>query len=190
MLLVVLALFFAATFVWPMLRLRARTGEWGLVSHRGADPCQRLVGALMGLWLAAVAGWALALQLLGPEALGVAHSQPRLGTALLAAGLAVIVVAQLQMGASWRIGIDDRPTTLVTRGLFAWVRNPIFSGMLLALAGLVAITPTAAAAVAWLAVAQLIFVQVRLEERHLLALHGETFAEYAARTGRFVPGIG
>ena len=40
------------------------------------------------------------------------------------------VLAQLQMGASWRVGIDDRPTELVTGGLFRVVRNPIFTALL------------------------------------------------------------
>jgi protein-S-isoprenylcysteine O-methyltransferase Ste14 len=190
MLIAAIALFFLLAFVWPMVRLRAATGEWGLVSHRGADPCQRLVGALMSLWFAVVAGWALALVLVGPGPLGVGRSFPRLGGALVAAGLALVVAAQIQMGASWRIGIDERPTPLVTRGLYSLVRNPIFGGMLLALLGVLAVAPTVGAAVAWVAVAQLIAVQVRLEEQHLLALHGEIFAEYVARTGRFVPGIG
>ena len=34
-------------------------------------------------------------------------------------------------------------------------------------------------------------IQVRLvEEPYLLRVHGETYRRYAARTGRFVPGIG
>ena len=51
----------------------------------------------------------------------------------------LVVVSQTQMGASWGIGIDDRSTELVTRGLFGLVRNPIFSGLLLALLGFVLI---------------------------------------------------
>ena len=34
-------------------------------------------------------------------------------------------------------------------------------------------------------------MQVRaVEEPHLLATHGRAYADYAARVGRFVPGIG
>ena len=32
--------------------------------------------------------------------------------------------------------------------------------------------------------------RVRQEERHLLRTHGAVYAEYAARVGRFVPGVG
>ena len=32
--------------------------------------------------------------------------------------------------------------------------------------------------------------QTRLEEKHLAGLHGPSYRAYAARVGRFVPGIG
>jgi len=41
-----------------------------------------------------------------------------------------------------------------------------------------------------LAVGFFFAIQTRLEEEHLLRLHGESFRAYGARTGRFVPGIG
>jgi len=185
--LIALGVFFLAAVVWPIVRLRLSIGQWGLVSRRGADSCQRLVGVLMGGWFAAVAGWALAAALLPPESLGLLAPWPRLGWMLMASGLALVVAAQAQMGASWRIGIDDRPTALITRGPFALSRNPIFAGMLLSLAGLVALTPSAASLLGWVAIAQLILVQVRLEEQHLRRQHGDEFARYAARVGRFVP---
>jgi protein-S-isoprenylcysteine O-methyltransferase Ste14 len=108
----------------------------------------------------------------------------------MAIGLLLVVAAQAQMGASWRIGIDDRPTALVTGGPFAIARNPIFSGMLLALAGVVAVSPAPATVLGWLSVTQLIALQVRLEEQHLRRLHPRAYGDYAARVGRFMPGIG
>jgi protein-S-isoprenylcysteine O-methyltransferase Ste14 len=185
-----LAIFFALAFVWPAARLRLRTGEWGVVSQRGADACQRLVGVLVALWFLAIGAWALACDILPHASLGISTPWPRLGWTLMLGGLVLVVAAQAQMGASWRVGIDDRPTVLAQGGLFAWIRNPIFAGMLLALGGVVALSPSAASAVGWVAVAQLIAVQVRLEETHLLRLHGDAYARYAARVGRFVPALG
>src|SRR4051812_3774921 len=103
-LVVALGCFFVLAFVWPAVRLRVRTGEWGLVSHRGADPCQKLVGVLMGGWLLAVGSWAVALASLQPASLGVRASFPQVGWPLIAAGMVLVVAAQAQMGASWRIG--------------------------------------------------------------------------------------
>ena len=42
-----------------------------------------------------------------------------------------------RMGASWRVGVDpDERTTLVTTGVFGAVRNPVFSAMVAAQAGI------------------------------------------------------
>jgi protein-S-isoprenylcysteine O-methyltransferase Ste14 len=102
----------------------------------------------------------------------------------------LIVVAQAQMGASWRIGIDRAPTGLVTAGLFRHIRHPIYSGLFALLVALVLLTPSpwTIMGAAWLG--SLIAIQARLEERHLEAVHGSAFRVWAARTGRFLPAIG
>src|SRR5262245_32457769 len=124
-----LGAFLVFAFVWPVARLRRRTGERGVVFARRADPVQGLVGALVGLWLSLVATWTVLVAALGPAAVGVWPAPRALrvaGWALVGFGLGVSVVAQAQMGASWRIGIDSRPTALVTGGLYRAVRNPIY----------------------------------------------------------------
>jgi hypothetical protein len=66
----------------------------------------------------------------------------RLGLALMVGGFALTVAAQLEMGDSWRIGVDPGERTgLVESGLFARVRNPIFSGTLLGSLGLMLAVP-------------------------------------------------
>lgn len=114
------------------------------------------------------------------------------GLGLAVAGMALTVVAQRQMGASWRIGVDaDERTTLVTDGLFGWMRNPVFTAMVVAGLGFALMT---ASWVSWLAVGLTwigLEVQVRqVEEPALVRLHGGTYTSYAALVGRFLPGIG
>lgn len=114
------------------------------------------------------------------------------GLAALVAGGVLAVAAQVDMGASWRIGVDEAERTeLVTQGLFAHVRNPIFSGMLLAVAGLALLVPSALAiGAAATAVVGLELQVRRVEEPYLQAAHGEVHRRWASRTGRFVPGVG
>jgi protein-S-isoprenylcysteine O-methyltransferase Ste14 len=114
------------------------------------------------------------------------------GIVLFAVGLAGTLVAQVAMGSAWRIGVDaSERTELVTDGPFAWVRNPIFSAMLPTSLGLVLMVPSAVALVGLLALIVALQLQVRVvEEPYLLRAHGEAYRAYAARVGRFVPGVG
>jgi protein-S-isoprenylcysteine O-methyltransferase Ste14 len=109
------------------------------------------------------------------------------GWALLIASLIWLLIAQAQMGASWRIGIDaKRRTELVQRGLFTLSRNPIFLAMRLDLVGLFLVFPSAVTSALLVAGEILIQVQVRLEEQHLANLHGQVYDAYRARVRRWL----
>jgi protein-S-isoprenylcysteine O-methyltransferase Ste14 len=109
------------------------------------------------------------------------------GWALLIASLIWLLIAQAQMGASWRIGIDDkRRTELVQHGLFSLSRNPIFLALRLNLVGLFLVFPSAVTSALLVAGEILIQVQVRLEERHLANLHGAAYEAYRARVRRWL----
>lgn len=188
-----LVVFAGVLLVWPVVRLRRQTGVWAVTLHRNTTPGNRFMGLVflvivLGLaWL--VSGFALH----GPRSIGVWEA-PRamglVGLLLCAAGVGLIAVAQRQMGESFRIGIDDAKTALVSSGLFRRVRNPIYSGLLVMLLGVTLVIPCAASLLLGSAAAAAIALHTRLEERHLLALHGDDYRAYAAGVGRFVPGIG
>jgi len=114
------------------------------------------------------------------------------GAAIAIGGIAGALVAQLTMGDSWRIGVDaSERTSLVTRGLYQWVRNPIFSFMILSVLGLAMLVPSLLSAFALACTVMGIELQVRaVEEPHLLRAHGTPYESYCRRTGRFVPGLG
>ena len=111
----------------------------------------------------------------------------QLGWALLTISLLVLVVAQAQMGNSWRIGIDEmNRTELVSSGLFALSRNPIFLAMRINLIGLLLVLPNAVT-LALVATGEVLMqVQVRLEEAHLQNLHGAKYMEYSTRARRWL----
>ena len=96
------------------------------------------------------------------------------------------------MGTSWRIGVDhEERTDLVTTGPFALVRNPIFSAMIPTALGLVLLVPSWVAILGFVGLIAALELQVRVvEEPYLLKAHGDRYADYARRVGRFVPGLG
>lgn len=184
--LVSVVVFVLFALVLPVVRLWRQTRVFGVVLHRG-------LATGMSAWIVALLAWGVAVAALEPSRLGIVVSPAGVrlgGWGLIGAGLVVLMLAQAQMGASWRIGIDARPTPLVTHGLYAVVRNPIYTSMSLMLLGLVAVTPSVAMLVAWAITTSVAAVQTRREERHLLSLHGEAYRRYAERVGRFVPGVG
>jgi len=121
---------------------------------------------------------------------GVALSGVGLG--LTAAGFVLAALAQQAMGRSWRIGVDPSENTeLVTGGLFAWARNPIFTGMIAAQAGTVLLAPTGLGSVGAALLLIACELQVRkVEEPYLVRTHGRSYVGYARLIGRFLPRVG
>jgi protein-S-isoprenylcysteine O-methyltransferase Ste14 len=110
-----------------------------------------------------------------------------IGLALLTFALAWVLIAQAQMGESWRIGIDETvKTPLVEKGLFSRSRNPIFLGMRFLLAGFFLVIPNAATFAIWLVGDTLMQIQVRLEEAYLSQSHGAVYAAYCKRVRRWL----
>jgi protein-S-isoprenylcysteine O-methyltransferase Ste14 len=174
------------------LRRTGSTGVHGL--PRDAGPLERFAGVLFATSLAmGAAAPALAL-------LGVLEPIPALdhmgvqvvGLVLGIGGIGLTFGAQLAMGDAWRIGVDpEERTELVTDGPFGLVRNPIYSAMIPTVFGLVLMVPNALAIAAIVCLVVALELQVRrVEEPYLLRTHGAAYADYAARVGRFVPGVG
>jgi protein-S-isoprenylcysteine O-methyltransferase Ste14 len=93
-----------------------------------------------------------------------------------------------RMGRNWRMDISERNTALVTEGLFARIRHPIYAFSIAMMIATAIVLPTAP----MLAVAAihivLMNIKARNEEAHLARMHGEAYARYVERTGRFFPG--
>jgi protein-S-isoprenylcysteine O-methyltransferase Ste14 len=113
------------------------------------------------------------------------------GTVLLFGGIAFLVTAQLNLGASWRIGIEESSRAgLVTSGFYRFCRNPIFFAILIMLTGYTLLLPTRLSLVLLVGAFIGIRQQVLTEEAHLSRTYGDAYRGYARRVGRFVPGIG
>jgi protein-S-isoprenylcysteine O-methyltransferase Ste14 len=190
------ALFFGVGIVWRAWLQRRRHGHTGVALFRAGSGGQRVAEAGFCLVLLAIAAQPI-VNAVSPESLAWAHlatPTPRaawVGTLVAAAGVGFMVAAQLGMGASWRVAIDEAATPgLVTGGLYLFCRNPIYLGMFLALAGMAVALPTATSLAALLCVVAGVRYQVSQEEGYLLRTYGEGFRTYASRVGRFLPGLG
>lgn len=174
------------------LRRTGSTGFKGL--DRRSGPLERTAGALFAASLAlCLAGVALQLgDRLNPISSLEGAGADLLGGALASLGIALTVLSQLAMGDAWRIGMDPgERTALVTSGPFSIVRNPIYAAMIPSFVGIALLAPNALTLGAVAALLAALELQTRLvEEPHLLRMHGERYAGYAARVGRFLPLVG
>jgi protein-S-isoprenylcysteine O-methyltransferase Ste14 len=110
-----------------------------------------------------------------------------IGLGLASIALVWIVLAQTQMGGSWRMGIDRNTTTaLVAHGLFSRSRNPIYLGMMLMLFGLFLGIPNAVSLLMFVLSYVLMQIQVRLEEDFMTQTHGEEYRSYCQRVRRWL----
>lgn len=109
------------------------------------------------------------------------------GLALMFFALVWTATAQMQMGKSWRIGIDtENKTELVEKGLFKISRNPIFLGMRVALLGFFLALPNAFTLAAVALAEILMQMQVRLEEEFLTGVHGDKYRDFCSRVRRWI----
>lgn len=115
-----------------------------------------------------------------------------IGLVLAAGGTMVVFGTQLAMGDSWRIGVEEgERTELVTTGVFAIVRNPIYAVTFPTMVGFVLMVPNVVELLGFISLVIGLELLVRwVEEPFLLEAHGDAFRAYAARVGRFVPGVG
>lgn len=188
-----LLVYLGAAFLWRSILVWKRTGLNPYTLGQ-ADTAHDFVGGLfrltLGLMVVVILVYSFSTEgyLLFAPILWLQH--PTLvvvGLMLLGLSLMWILVAQAQMGEAWRIGIDDQhQTELVQKGVFCLSRNPIFLGMRATLLGFFLILPNALSLTTLALGEALMQIQVRLEEEHLLRMHGERYRAYQQRVRRWL----
>jgi protein-S-isoprenylcysteine O-methyltransferase Ste14 len=193
--LVLFAIFAVLGFGWRSWEQRRRTGSTGFHGISGRPGSIEWIAGVGFIVSMGVAVFAPILQLLGvvsPLNLLNASWIQIVGVVIAVIGIVATVYSQLDMGDSWRIGVDkNETTTLVRTGVFGWVRNPIFTAMLTFGFGFALLTPNPLAIIGFALLTVTIELQVRVvEEPYLLTRHGAAYRDYLAGVGRFVPGLG
>jgi Ca2+/H+ antiporter, TMEM165/GDT1 family len=162
-------------------------------SRRSAAPAGRA-----SWWSRALLGVALLLGLVAPVLVAFDVIEPIAwfsspgwivtGVGLVLLGLALVLAALLQMGSARRR--NGRDLALTSSGLYAKVRNPAFTGMVVAMAGALVMAPTALGVLATVLTVVAVQIQTRaVREPGLTEALGEEYASYVARTGRFLPRV-
>ncbi len=180
-------------FGWRTVVQYRRTGDTGLRLHAKANTPQWW--AKIGFIVAIVLGFAAPIAAVSGLEVVAALDERWLqvtGIVVTVIGITVTVVAQLAMGESWRIGVDNEERTdLITGGAIALARNPIFTAMFVTAVGLAMTIPNVISIVGVLALSVALELQVRrVEEPYLLVAQGDRYRVYASLVGRFLPGIG
>jgi protein-S-isoprenylcysteine O-methyltransferase Ste14 len=110
-----------------------------------------------------------------------------IGVGACGAGLLMLLASLISFGRSFRVGIDiDHPDELVTTGVFAWSRNPIYVGLFFVLLGQFLVFPNWVPLVYLFAGTWLFHRQVLREEEFMRRHYGEDYAAYCARVRRYV----
>ena len=171
--------------------------------HRKAAcfvPSVRLERLLWPIWLPLVVAWIALLTmavLRGPFLVALPEfvvKHPAFTGIRWAAALSAVlfffgtVECWIRMGKNWGMTVTpDQKTELVTKGLYARVRHPIYALSVLLMASSAIILPE----IPMIAVAAIhisfMVIKARNEERFLLKVHGEKYSNYQKRTGHFFP---
>ena len=174
---------------WRSWLQKRRYGSSGFFLFRSGRTSQHVRDAL---------GVGIGVALLGQALVAALAPYPSpsigarvIGMTLLFGGVVFLVVSQLNLGASWRIGIEEGAKPgLVTTGIYAFCRNPIFFAMLITIAGYVLLIPTPLSLVLLIGAFIGTRRQILEEEEYLTRTYGDAYRAYARRVGRFLPGIG
>jgi protein-S-isoprenylcysteine O-methyltransferase Ste14 len=120
------------------------------------------------------------------------HALPfTVGTVLLALGLWLFYRSHADLGTNWSITLQVRENhQLVTRGVYRWIRHPMYLALLTFAVGQALVIPN------WfvgpsdaLVMAVLVALRVPREELMMREEFGSDYVAYSADTKRLIPGV-
>jgi protein-S-isoprenylcysteine O-methyltransferase Ste14 len=118
-------------------------------------------------------------------------AQAYLGIAVFCGTLWLMYRAHRELGRNWSLSLELRDRhTLVTTGVYANVRHPIYSGYwLMAIAQLLMLPNWIAGPAGMVGFGTLFFSRVGREEQMMINAFGDEYRDYMRRTARVMPWI-
>jgi protein-S-isoprenylcysteine O-methyltransferase Ste14 len=111
-----------------------------------------------------------------------------IGLALTAIGVGIAIWARLSLGANWSGTVTlKNQHELVRKGLYRWIRHPIYTGIALGMFGSAIIRGYLIGFVGAGLVLLGFYIKARKEESFLREEFGAGFDEHARQTGMFLP---
>jgi protein-S-isoprenylcysteine O-methyltransferase Ste14 len=110
------------------------------------------------------------------------------GLALTVIGVGIAIWARLSLGANWSgmVTLKDGHE-LVRKGLYRWIRHPIYTGILLGMIGTALIKGHLRGWIGLAIVFAAFYLKARREERFLREEFGAGFDAHSQQTGMFLP---
>jgi len=148
------------------------------------EMAQHALPVVLGFWLLFGSGWKALGMKFPPETPGVLWA----GLTLTALGVGTSIWARLSLGANWSGVVTlKKGHELVRKGLYRWIRHPIYTGILIGVIGTAMVRGHMRGwlgfAIVWLS----FYVKARREESFLRQEFGDGFEEHARQTGMFLP---
>jgi protein-S-isoprenylcysteine O-methyltransferase Ste14 len=111
-----------------------------------------------------------------------------LGGVFVLAGITNNIACQITMGRSYSASLITREDhRLITHGMYAYVRHPIYLGVCFVITGIAMFTSSLLGLIVLWSTIPFILRRIRTEESMLIDEFGEEYEEYRGRTRKLVP---
>ena len=112
----------------------------------------------------------------------------RIGVSLVIAGLAFAIWARVHLGSNWSGTVTIKQGhELIRSGPYAWVRHPIYTGLITALLGTTIASGTVHAAIGLAIIVESLVRKSRTEEEFMRATFPGEYQRYSAQVPALVP---
>jgi protein-S-isoprenylcysteine O-methyltransferase Ste14 len=148
------------------------------------EMAQHAVPVILGFWLMFENSWKGLNTRLLPETPAVLW----VGLALTAVGVGLAIWARLTLGANWSgVVTVKKDHELIRKGLYRWIRHPIYTGILTSFIGTAMIMDHIRGWLGFLIIWTTFYFKARREESFLRQEFADGFEEHAKHTGMFLP---